>query len=120
MTINELPEIDISTIDWASLSESDKNTIINKHINYINVSRCAFSASGSYVSNIRSLLCMMVITFIMSFLLTNNKTIIITLIGLQFIKTIFSKLFENYLLGTVNVVKEDFMFFINNRIRKNI
>lgn len=112
-------EAEMLSLDWSSVSEKDKLEIISQHINYVDLSRKAVGASGSYVANIRSLLMIMLITLICMINSAENRTIVLCIMGFQFLKTFFSKIFESGLLDTVQVAKKSLAESITKRVERN-
>lgn len=119
MNLDDDSDVNIFDIDWVLLSESDKSAIITEHVRYINLSRKAVHATGSYLSNIRSLILMMTICLIMSLLDLENKTIILFLIGSQFFKSLISKLAESDLYTSADDAKNELSEFMQRMIRKS-
>jgi hypothetical protein len=117
--MDEDTDVSIFNIDWASLSEIDKSAIIIEHIKYVNLSRKAVEATGSYTSNIRSLFMMMILTLTMSLQSFENKTIIIAVIGSQFLKTLFSRVFENTVFTSADEAKKHLLEFMIKKTLKN-
>ena len=112
-------DLDILSLDWSSLSESDKLQIITEHVNYVDMSRRAVSAAGSYTSNIRSLTLMMFVTLVCIINSIENRTIVLSIIGLQFIKTVFSRLFEVSIVSALEIEKKKLSEFIMKKVEKN-
>ena len=119
MNLDDDSEVNIFDIDWSLLSESDKSAIITEHVRYVNLSRKVVHATGSYLSNIRSLILMMTICLTMPLLNLENRTIILFLIGSQFLKSIISKLAESDLYTSADVAKNELSEFMQRMIGKS-
>lgn len=109
---------EIYEMDWSSYTAEEKRKLIETHINYVKLSRQAVGASGSYISNIRSLLLMLTVVIVMMLLDSDNKSIILAMSGLQFLKTLFSRLFEVNLLNVLEIAKNDMFRFMNKDNKK--
>ena len=107
MRSEDVPETEIFSLDWSAFSENDRFEIISHHINYVDISRKAVGASGSYIANIRSLMMMMFITLVCIINSAENRTIVLSLIGFQFLKTFLSKMLESGMIETVEVARKN-------------
>lgn len=107
---------DFFDTDWTSIPEKEKAEIISRHVHFIDMSRRAAGASGSYISNIRSLVLMMFITLICLILSTENRTIVLSVMGFQFIKTIFSRFFEISLRVAVGSARKSLLEIVVKKL----
>ena len=115
MNIN--PEQDID-IDWALLPHSDKADITTKYIQYIKLSRHTAYINGNSFSNISSLILMMFVSLTLSLLNLENKTIILSLISIQFFKSIILKLVATSTVYSTNILKNDLNNLIQQKTKK--
>lgn len=111
----EEAEIDIFSIDWASLPEEDKVAIISEHVHYINLSRKLVNIKGYHSANFRTLFLMLTMGLVMSLLGLENKSIILSMIAVQLFRTIISQLFEASLSTALKIAKKDLASFINRK-----
>lgn len=118
MNTNSEQDIDIFNIDWALLPPSDKTNITTKHIRYIKLSRHAAYISGTSSSNISSLILMMFASLTLSLLNLENKTIILSLISIQFFKSIILKLVAISTIYSTNILKNDLNNLIQQKMKK--
>jgi hypothetical protein len=118
----ENPEFDIFELDWASFSERDKDDIIKEHINYVILSRRVVEANGAYLANIRSLILLLFTAFVMALFKVDNRTIALTIMGLQFVKTLLSRLVEANVLEVSRLAKENLSNFLSKKVKslKNV
>lgn len=101
-------EINIFDTDLSSFSNSEKLVLINKHSNYQLIKEKVINVNGSYIANIRTLMLMLFIAMLFSIQKYENRTILLTIISLQFIKSLFSKLLEVGLNESAETAKNDF------------
>jgi hypothetical protein len=111
-------EANIFSIDWASLSEEDRLSIISEHIHYVSISRKAINAKGFHSANFRALFLMLLLGLSMSLLQVDNGTIILVMIGFQFLRTLISQLFEASLSSAVDISKKELAAFVLRRTQK--
>jgi len=119
MKAEDSSELSIFDIDWASLSEEDRLAIISEHIHYVNLSRKAINTKGFHSANFRSLFLMLLFGLTMSLWEVDNKTIILTMIGVQFLRTVVSQFFEASLFSALDIAKKDLANFIFHRAQKH-
>lgn len=112
-------ELDIFEMDWSSLSKRDKDDIVNKHVDYIAMSRRQVESSGAYLANIRSLTLLLFSAFVLALLKVDNRTIALSIIGLQFIKTLLSRLIEASTLETSRSAKENLSSILLKKVKKS-
>jgi hypothetical protein len=112
---DEIVETDLLELDWENISEKEKKQIIYEYSRYVNLEKRTISAAGSYVANIRSLVTMLLASLIMALQGFENRTIALTIVGFQFIKTIFSRLMESYLRDLFQTTKQEFITFIKRK-----
>lgn len=111
-------ETSIFDLDWAALSESQKSAIIVEHVKLIDVSRRATRASGAHISNIRSLFLMMIVALAMGLQNFDNKTIILTMISFQLLKSLSTRLIEVRLHSLVEKAKQELAKFMMRHARR--
>lgn len=111
-------ETSIFDLDWAALSESQKSAIIIEHVKLIEATRRATRASGAHISNIRSLFLMMLIALAMGIQEFDNKTIILTMIGFQLLKSLSTRLIEVRLQSLVEKAKQELTKFMLRHARR--
>ena len=107
---------DFFNTDWTSIPEKEKSEIISRHVEFVDVSRRAVGASGSYVANMRSLMLMMTVTLVCLIRSSENRTIVLSIIGFQFIKTIFSRFFEVSLRSSVDVARKNLVEIVMKKL----
>lgn len=111
-------ELDMLEIDWSSLSGKDKDDIINEHVNYVIISRRVVEANGAYLANIRSLILLLFTAFIMALLKIDNRSIALTIIGLQFTKTLLSRLVESNVVEISKLAKQNLSTSLLKKVKK--
>ena len=113
-------ETDLFEINWVNVSPTLKGKILKEYVSYANVSIKATSASGSYLANIRTLLIILSLSFTMALRNIDNKSIILTIIGFQFFKTLVSKLFEAKTSVAFNNSKKDFSNSLEKKLKSRL
>jgi hypothetical protein len=111
-------ELDMLEIDWSSLSEKDKDDVINEHVNYVIISRRVVEANGAYLANIRSLSLLLFTAFIMALLKIDNRSIALTIMGLQFIKTLLSRLVESNVVEISKLARQNLSTSLLKKVKK--
>jgi len=110
--------IDILKIDWSSLSEKDKDDIINEQIIYLALTRKVAEANGAYSANFISLILSLFVSFIMVLSNIDSRTIALTIISLQFIKTLLSRLVEVNIVGSLILTKRNLSNSLLKKVKK--
>lgn len=108
-------ELDLFDIDWTSVPEHTKEEILKGHINCITLARRTVGATGSYIANVRSLMMMLFISLALSLQGAENRTIVLTIVSLQFAKTLFARLFEANLNTALEDARKDFTKFLKRK-----
>jgi len=111
-------ELDVFEMDWSSLSKRDRDDIVNKHIDYVILSRRQVESSGAYLANIRSLTMLLFFALVLALLKVDNRAIALSIIGLQFAKTLLSRLIEAYTLETSLLAKENLSSILLKKVKK--
>lgn len=105
--------------DWTSVSESEKADMISKHVHLVEMSTRASNATSAYVANMRSLILMMFITLVCIIRSTDNRSVVLSIIGCQFIKTIFSRFFEVSLKTSTDIEKKNLFDLVKKKSEQN-
>jgi len=108
-------ELNLFELDWTNIPEKTKEEILKEHIQCVSLSRRAVSATGSYVANMRTLFMMLIVSLLMVVNGAENRAVVLTIVSLQFIKTLFSRLFEANLTLALNIAKKDFIQFLKRK-----
>jgi len=109
-------DLDLLELDWENISSELKEEILKEHIQYIALSRKVIGAAGSYVANMRTLILMLLVSFILVLQGAENRTIVLTIISLQFLKTLFSRLFEANLNAAHVESQKNFIKFLKKKL----
>lgn len=109
---------DIYDVNWSTIPQKEKKEIIDQHVRYIKLSRSVVGATSSYIANIRSLFLLLFSAMIMALIGIDNKSIVLGILFMQFLKTIITRLFEVNLVNLLEVAKTETMNFITNTLRK--
>jgi len=109
---------DVYDINWSSVPQKEKKEIIDQHIRYIKLSRSVVGATGSYIANIRSLFLMLFLVMLLAIIDVDNKNIILSILFLQFLKTIITRVFEVNLTRLLDDSKIETMMHITNTLKK--
>ena len=117
MTTERNIDTEIFKFDWSALTKNDQEQISDEYSHYIELSRQTVASTAACVANIRSLFLMMLIAIILSLQELDNKSIIMTIIAIQFIKAIFSRMFEATLHAGFEIAKKDFSNFITRKLK---
>lgn len=107
---DELIDVGLLKLDWENLenlSEKERQQIVNEYTRSINLAKKTIKAEGSYTANIRSLVIMLLISLVMALQGLENRTIALTVVGFQFIKTIVSRLIESNLQSVYYNTKQE-------------
>lgn len=97
MNLDENDDINFFLTDWNSLPEKTKSKIISEHTNFVILSRRLSNIRGFHSSNFRTLFFTLALCLGMSLLEVDNRTILLTILGVQFFRTIVSQLLEKSL-----------------------
>jgi hypothetical protein len=109
---------DVYDINWSSVPQKEKKEIIDQHIRYIKLSRSVVGATSSYIANIRSLFLMLFLVMLLAIIDVDNKSIILSILFLQFLKTIITRVFEVNLTRLLDDAKIETMMHITNTLKK--
>jgi len=120
MTSEKLPESSVFDIDWTSINDDVKVEILIEHVKFIELSRNCVRVKGAAHANVRSLLLAMLISLIMALNEADNKTIILTILGVLFAKASFSKLLEAGMTMKIESAKKDLAKFMSRKIGRNL
>lgn len=110
-------EINLYEIDWTHISPELKREILEYNIHYTNISKRALEAQGAYIANFTSLCTVLLVSMGMSLYGAENRTIVLTIASIQFIKTLLSKLFEASMLTALEIASKDFSNFLKRKLR---
>jgi len=86
----------ISKIDWSSLTASDKEKFVVMQLNYVNSFKKFIYSLAVHRTDVRSLLLLLFSALIMSIAGISSKTLTMSLLTIQFVMTVFSKLSGAY------------------------
>lgn len=103
-------------IDWTNTSPRVKKEVLEYHVHRTDVSRRADEATGAYIANFRTLAMLLLVSLGMSLYGAENRSILLTVTSLQFIKTLMSKLFEASMLTALDIAKKDFSKFLKRKL----
>ena len=102
-------ETNLSSLDLTNVSKKDKEELFVAQDRYISLSKKVMCTDAASNANLGSLLTMLTILMAMAIYGIENRTIIITLVGLQFIKALTSKLIAIVIQISLDIAKEDFV-----------
>lgn len=108
---------DILSIDWSSFSKEEKKKLLEECLNYATSSRLAIAGVTGFNTNARSLFLLMSTALALAAIGADNKTIVVSLIGLQMLKTFFSRLLE---INAIEVTKQAKQKFDEELKRKRV
>lgn len=111
----ESGELNLFEVDWTNVPEGTKEEILKEHIHCITLSRRTVGATGSYIANIRSLMMMLFVSLALSLQGAENRTIVLTIVSLQFAKTLFARLFEANLSTALEEARNNFTKFLKRK-----
>lgn len=114
---SQLEEPNLFELDWASMPESIKSKVLNEYIRYTSLSRRIIGVTGSYKANLRSLMIMLFISLALTLNGAENRTIVLAIVSLQFLKTLFTRIFEANLHATLDLANKNFIDFLNRTLR---
>lgn len=120
MSVEQPPEASLFDIDWTSIEDAEKIEILMEHFKFVDLSRQSVRVSGGANSNIRSLLFSMIIALVMGLNDVDNKTIVITILGMLFVRTVFSKLLEFGMRLKIESAKRDLAQFMAKKFGRGI
>ena len=109
---------EISQLDWDSLNEQDKQLIIEKQLLYLDASRKFIFYLAIHRTDFRSLLIFLFLTLIMSLTGIENKTIVLTLLTMQFVLTVMSKLSETFFSQQLMATRSSYKDVLKNIKKK--
>ena len=90
----EPAEVNLFELDWSNISPKVREEVLGEHVRYVNLTRKVVKANGAYIANLRSLVAMLTVSMAMAIYGAENRTIALTLVSMQFVKTLISRLFE--------------------------
>ena len=102
-------ETNLSNLDLTNASKKDKEELFIAQDRCISLSKKVMCTDAASDANLGSLLTMLAILMAMAIYGIENRTIIITLVGLQFIKALTSKLIAIVIRASLDIAKEDFV-----------
>jgi hypothetical protein len=102
-------ETNLSNLDLTNASKKDKEELFIAQDRCISLSKKVMCTDAASDANLGSLLTMLAILMAMAIYGIENRTIIITLVGLQFIKALTSKLIAIVIRASFDIAKEDFV-----------
>ena len=102
-------ETNLSSLDLTNVSKIDTEELFVAQDRYISLSKKVMCTDAASNANLGSLLTMLTILMAMAIYGIENRTIIITLVGLQFIKALTSKLIAIVIQISLDIAKEDFV-----------
>ena len=117
---HDAAETELFEVNWTNVSPTLKEKIFKEYIRCANLSIKSTTASGSYSANIRTLLIMLSLSFTLALQDIENKSIILTIIGFQFFKTLVSKLFEAEMRALMNNSKKDFYNLLKIKLKSRL
>jgi len=109
---------DVYDINWSNVPQKEKKEIIDQHIRYIKLSRSVVGATSSYLANIRTLFLMLFSVMLLAIIGVDNRNIILSILFLQFLKTIITRMFEVNLTKLLDDAKIETMRYITNTLKK--
>jgi hypothetical protein len=114
---HEPVEVNLFEINWPNISPKVRKEILDQHIRYVNLSRKTVNAGGAYTANLRSLVVMLIASLAMAIFGIENRTIVLTLMGIQFSKTLAARLFEVTLHDATDIAQKDFKSFVTDKMK---
>lgn len=116
----ETPEEQLMEVDWSSLSEKDRAELVVRQAVYIETSRKFVHAMAVHGADTRSLLICMLIVLVMSLFGVDNRTTILTLVGVHIAFTLISKLSYSSILATLEELRQSYTQFLKDKRKKNV
>ena len=113
MSLEQDKEITVFDLNLSSVSSTDREKILN----YFELSKKVVGAAGSYFANIRSLMLMMAVTLTLTLQKIDNRTIVLAIISMQFLKTLFSRLFEASVILSLKNQKKNLTNLLLQKIK---
>ena len=95
-------------VDWSEISENERSKLLNEYSDYVNSLRMAMVSISGFSTNLRSLFVLMVLSLVMTLTHADNKKIVISLLAVQFAKTLFSRLVEKKTVEAAEESQEKF------------
>jgi hypothetical protein len=111
----EPAEVNLFELDWSNISPKAREEILSEHVHCVNLARKAVNAEGAYIANLRSLIVMLTVSMAMAIYGAENRTIALTLVSMQFIKTLVSRLFEASLQTATDIAQKEFVAFMKRK-----
>lgn len=112
---SEIVDINLYEIDWSNVSPELKKEILEYRVHCTTVSRRAIEAQGAYIANFRTLSILLMVSMGMSLYGIDNRSIVLTVASIQFIKTLLSKLFEMSMFSAVEIARKEFANFLKRK-----
>lgn len=88
-------ESEVFKVNWAEVSTDERVRLLNLFSDYVASSRMAMVSVAGFNTNSRTLFVMMTLALALATLQIENKTIVASLLILQFAKTMLSKFVES-------------------------
>lgn len=111
----EPAEVNLFELDWSNISPKVREEVLGEHVRYVNLTRKVVKADGAYIANLRSLVAMLTVSMAMAIYGAENKTIALTLVSVQFVKTLISRLFEASLQTATDIAQKEFVTFMKRK-----
>jgi phage terminase large subunit-like protein len=111
----ESSEVNLFELDWSNISPKFREEILIEHVRCVNLARKVVNAEGAYVANLRSLVIMLTVSMAMAIYGAENRTIALTLVSIQFLKTLASRLFEASLQTATDIAQKEFIAFMKRK-----
>ena len=96
----------VFAIDWSSINEADRSRITQRYANYVSSSRMAIVSVSGFNTNARSLFTLMVLALALALAQVNNRSIVVSLLLLQMVKTLFSRFVETTAINAMKKTQE--------------
>ena len=112
-------EQELMQIDWLSLSEDEKNDLIIKQTDYINLSRKFIQVFASHSTDVKNLVTSMFLILVLNFFDVDNKHIILLVLGFQILSTIASKASQTMIIEQLETSKKNYIDALRKKKKIN-
>jgi hypothetical protein len=105
----------VSKIDWNSLSHTDRSELILRQLLYFELTKKFVHTTAVYGSDVRGLLTSMFVVLVLSFLNTDIKNVILSLLGLQILFVVMSRISVFVVKNQFDEMKNSYLEFLKKK-----
>lgn len=116
---HKLIDDQIPDINWADLSQEERTELIVRQAVFIDLTRKYVQIGSVHSTDLRNVLIMLFMVFVMNIFSADNRVIILSLLTSQILVTLISKLSYVAISSDLDATKKSYADFIKSKQRKN-